>query len=193
MRKRQFSLILATASLLFACSGSPGPTTGKPSPSPGQTASPSATPTANPAPATGFAYLGLDADKVMSGAEVKPDGKKDLHFVYTHTFAKETTVKSILVFVSKDGVSVANAGWNTQPGGFWVLGVDANGASLLSKQVPDLNKKFSGTVRFDMYGSQAGAEGFGLTKSGTEYTIHITPVAQAGTVSETIKVTAKIP
>lgn len=141
-------------------------------PSGSPSTAPSSAPSSPPAAGGSFAYIGLNADKVVSGALVQSDKVNDLHFSYTHTFSSEAEIESIQVLKSVDGVITAGIGWSTKAGGLWVLGVEANGKSLNQSYVDSLGS-FSGTVKFDFYGSQSGVESYSLADSGAEYTLEI--------------------
>lgn len=160
---------------------SPTPSTSpsnSPTPSASPTTTPSTTPSSTPAAGDGFAFVGLDADKVMSGALVQSDKVNDLHFSYTHTFSSAAEVESIQILKSVNGFVNPGIGWSSKSASLWVLGAEANGKALNQSYATSLGS-FSGTVRFDFYGSQSGVETYRLADPGTEFTLEIKLKGQA--------------
>src|SRR5690606_6723791 len=81
-------------------------------------------------------------------------------------------VKSIVISRFENGKPNGLTGWQTDPGRYWVLGVEANGKALNTTKVATLGK-LSGEVKFDFFGSESGAEVYKLADPGTEYQLDI--------------------
>ncbi len=189
MKKISKSILILTSLFIFSCQA---PGSNNQSPSPSASGNPSASPSATTPPAAaGFSFVSVDTDKVISGGEVKTDGVKDLHFTYTHNFAKETQIVSVSIVRLENG-NPGRAGWDTPLSLYWILGVEADGKALNTKDIADLGAKLNGNVKFDFYGSQSGAEASGLTKPGTEYQLDITVKADDPTKTEIITEKVKI-
>lgn len=164
---------------LMACTPTPtepGPS-GPPRPSASVSSNPSSNPSTGPSSNPGstsgsFVYLGLNADKVMSGAMVKADGVNDLHFSYTHNFASESEVESIRIVRLDNGIPNNGIGWSTVTGNLWILGIEANGNTVNQTYLSPVGK-FNGSVKFDFYGSQSGVESYGIATPGTAYQLEI--------------------
>lgn len=169
MQKRFLMATLVVLSLgACAPTGSEAPVT------PGTPSTPS-TPSVQ---AAGFTYVGADADKVSSGAEVKADGKSDLHFRFTYRLAPQSEITSLRILRLDNGVPNPRMGWYTASSSLWVMGVAANGQMLNSSYVNTLGT-FSDTVSLDLYGSEATVENEKLTAKGTQYRLEVQLAGEA--------------
>lgn len=137
-----------------------------------QTPTDSVSPEAPSAQGGVFSYVGADADKVSSGAEVKSDGKSDLHFRFTHRFAPQSELTSLRILRVDNGVPNPRIGWYSASSSLWVMGVAVNGQMRNSSYVSTLGE-FSDTVTFDLYGSEATVENEKLTSQGTKYRLEM--------------------
>ncbi len=102
------------------------------------------------------AWIGMDADVVTRGGEVRPDGSPDAHFRVQANFSFWQTVDYITLYSSDtSGNPAGGQVWQTKNGGYWILGVIANGMNLNAGFVPTLGT-FNGAVALDLYAGDSG-------------------------------------
>ena len=101
-------------------------------------------------------WVGMDADVVSKGGEVRPDGSLDAHFRLQPTFSSWQDVDYVTLY-SSDAAGNASGGqvWTTRAGSYWVLGVLANAMNLNAGYAATLGK-FNGTVTLDLYAGDSG-------------------------------------
>jgi len=139
-------------------------------------------------------YVGLTRDVVPADFDGDPDGKPDHAFIFTHTFADELTLKEVTLSRVENGSPNGIAGWTTTNAisKYWILKVQIADTDLNGNtRIASLDKKLSGQVVLNLFGSDA--RGYRLAEPGTVYELlmRFTDASGASEASNTEKTLRK--
>ena len=102
-----------------------------------------------------LAWKGTTEDKVSPGAE--SDGTPDGHFSLTLDVSGTKTVTGILLAsADSSGNDAGGQYWDTDPNGYWVLGVEQPAGNRLNPTDESISKTVSGKTVFELYASDSG-------------------------------------
>jgi hypothetical protein len=133
---------------------------------------------------TSFSWIAKDTDRVSEGTSGRADGRKDGHFKAQLSIPAQAEISSIAIYSANDaGTPAGGQIWHTSNTSYWVLGVDKNGSQLNGAHIASLGTH-SGTVDFDLFGSDSGWFNVGQT-----FLIEVT-FGNGSKISKTTKVTA---
>ncbi len=100
-------------------------------------------------------WKGMTEDKVSSGPD--KDGTPDAHFSLTLNPSGSKTVDSILLETTDSkGNPSGGQYWDTDPNGYWVLGVEQPAGTRLNPTDKSISKTITGSTSFELYASSSG-------------------------------------
>ena len=100
-------------------------------------------------------WKGMTEDKVSSGPD--KDGSPDGHFSLTLNPSSSKTVDKILLETTDaKGNPAGGQYWDTEPNGYWVLGVEQPAGTRLNPTDKDIAKTITGSTTFELYASTSG-------------------------------------